>query len=209
MKKYLLILLIPLLLTGAIYRPKDINQSWRFDNEAVLDQLDPLSGKWIIVSPEKINKPLLTQTVKYADYPKILIKDNDYFDFDASTQIYISSENQDTQAGGLILRYRNLYSFYMLFVNAKDKRITLSRAGMGGMKVLKRVDYSFEPDRWYSLTANCYLDRIRASVDGALILDAKDDNSTGGKVGLVTAGTSRVYFEALQVRAQGIELVKQ
>jgi hypothetical protein len=209
MKKYLLLLTMALLFLGAIYRPKDVSQSWRFDTDAVLDQLDPLSGKWVIVSPDKINKPLLSQTVKYADYPKVLVKDNDYFDFDVSTRIYISSENQDTQAGGLILRYRNLYSFYMLFINTKDKRVTLSRASMGGMKVLKRVDYSFDPDRWYALTANCYLDRIRASVDGSLILEAKDNTSTGGKVGLVTAGTSKVYFEGLQVRAQGVEAVKQ
>jgi hypothetical protein len=209
MKRYALLLLPLLLLTGAIYRSKDINQSWRFDNAAILDQMDPLSGRWEILSPAKLNLSLLSQTIKYADFPKVLIKDNDYYDFVATTRVYISSGNEDTQSGGLVLRYRNLYSYYMLFINTKDKRITLTRAGMGGFKVVKRVNYSFEPDRWYTLSANCYLDRIRALVDDQVLLEAKDNGSTGGKIGLVTAGTSQVYFEALRVKAEGIEIIRE
>jgi hypothetical protein len=123
-----------------------------------------------------------------------------------NTKIYVSSENQDTQAGGLILRYRNLYSFYMLFLNTKEKRMTLTKASLGGMKVVKRVNQEFAPDRWYDLRAVCYLDTIKAFVDGQLILEAKDQTSTGGKIGLVTAGTSRVYFDGLSIQAETIDV---
>ena len=208
MKKHLVLLLFPLLLSAITYRSEIVKQSWKFDSAEVLDLLDPVSGKWGINAPPKLNQSVLTQGVKYADFPKVLLKNHDFFDFDVVTKIYISSENQDTQAGGLILRYRNLYSFYMLFLNAKEKRMTLTKASLGGMKVVKRVNHEFAPDRWYELKANCYLDRVKAFVDGQLILEAKDDTSTGGKIGLVTAGTSQVYFQDLNVSSEILQAAK-
>jgi len=208
MKKAAVLLLISAFLFAATYQPRSINQDWKFNSPDTLDQLDPVSGKWEIITPPKLNQPFLSQSVKYADFPKVLLKDKDYYDFDATVRLYVSSENQDTQAGGLVLRYRNLYSFYMLFLNSKDKRITLTKASLAGMKVLKRVNQSFSPDRWYELKAHCYLDTMQAFVDGQLILEAKDDTSTGGKLGLVTAGTSRVYFDDLHVNAQNFELIR-
>jgi hypothetical protein len=202
MKKIFWILLVPLLLLAAVYPSHFISQTWKFDTPAVVDQMSPISGAWEVVTPPKINQPVLSQSVKYADYPKVLMKDRDYYDFELTTKIYLSSENHDTQAGGLILRYRNLYSFYMLFLNAKDQRLTLTRASRGGMKVLKRVNHPFSPDHWYDLKASCYLDQLKAFVDNQLIIDVKDEVSTGGKIGLVTAGTSRVYFQGLQVKSE-------
>lgn len=208
MKKVLCLLLISGCLIAATYQPRSISQDWKFNSPETLDQLDPVSGKWEIVTPPKLNQPFLSQSVKYADFPKVLLKDKDFYDFDASVRLYVSSENQDTQAGGLVLRYRNLYSFYMLFLNTKDKRITLTKASLGGMKVVRRVDQEFSPDRWYELRAHCYLDSVQAFVNGQMVLDAKDSTSTGGKIGLVTAGTSRVYFDDLRVNAQSFEIVR-
>jgi hypothetical protein len=202
MRKIVWILLIPLLCVGAVYPSRFVSQTWKFDNQVIVDQMSPISGAWEIITPPKLNQPVLSQSVKYADYPKVLMKDRDYYDFELSTKIYLSSESSDTQAGGLILRYRNLYSFYMLFLNAKDQRLTLTRASRGGMKVLKRVNHPFSPDHWYDLKANCYLDQLKAYVDNQLIIDVKDEVSTGGKIGLVTAGTSRVYFQGLQVKSE-------
>jgi hypothetical protein len=203
------IVVLGLLSAGFVYQPKEVNQSWKFDVPEVLEQLDPISGIWQVVTPAKLNLPLLTQSVKYADFPKVLLKNNNYYDFDAITRLYISSENQDTQAGGLVFRYRNLYSFYMLILNTKDKRITVTKATLGGFKIVKRVQYEFAPDRWYELKVHCYLDQIKVSVDNQVILEATDKSSTGGKVGLVTAGTSQVYFEGLRVDFQRIDAVKQ
>jgi Domain of Unknown Function (DUF1080) len=208
MKKVACLLLVSACLIAATYQPRSISQDWKFDSPAVLDVLDPLSGKWEIVTPAKLNQPLLSQSVKYADFPKVLLKDKDFYDFDATVKLYVSSENQDTQAGGLVLRYRNLYSFYMLFLNTKDKRLTLTKASLAGMKVVKRVNQNFSPDHWYELKAHCYLDTVQAFVDGQLVLEAKDATSTGGKVGLVTAGTSRVYFDDLHVNAQNFEMTR-
>ena len=205
-KGYWIIVLLPLLLLGVAYQPRRVSQNWRFDNPAIVDQLTPISGAWQITTPPKLNVPVLNQRVKYADYPKILMKDRDYFDFELATKIYISSEFPDVQAGGLIFRYRNLYSFYMLFLNAKDQRLTLTRASRGGMKVLKRVNQSFTPDRWYELKVICYLNFLKAYVDGQLIFEVEDEVSTGGKVGLVTAGPSTVYFEGLQVTSEVFEV---
>lgn len=212
MKKFIWLLVLPLFLLGALgatYKAKEVNQSWKFADDTMLDQLDPVSGKWEIMTPKNLNQPLLSQTIKYADFPKALLKDHDYFDFEASTKIYVSSENADTQSGGLVLRYRNLYNFYMLFLNTKDKRVTLTRSGLSGLKVVKRVNLEFKPDQWYELKAICYLDRIKVLVDGEQIFEAQDETSTGGKVGLVTAGTSQVYFQELMIRSEDIEPVQQ
>jgi hypothetical protein len=205
MKKYILLMLLPLLTLGATYVSKEINRDWKFNSSEAQEYIDPLSGKWEIVTPEKLGIPVLTQGIKYADFPKVLIKGQDFYDFEVSTRIYVSSEDQDAQAGGLILRYRNLYSYYMLFLNTKDKRLTLTRAALAGLKPLKRENKEFSPDRWYELKAICYLDRIWAYVDGQLILEVKDETSTGGQIGLVTGASSRVYFEDLKVKSEEIE----
>jgi hypothetical protein len=208
MKKYVLVLLLASVWMGATYVSRGTDQNWRFDRSEVTEELDALSGKWETVTPPTINIPLLSQTVKYADYPKALLKGHDYYDFEVSSRIYISSQNQDIQAGGLILRYRNLYSYYMLFLNTKDKRLTLTRAALRGFKPLKRENRSIQPDRWYELKAVCYLDRIRAYLDGEPIFEVEDDTSTGGQVGLVTGGPSVVYFENLRVRSERIEATR-
>src|SRR3990172_2890691 len=106
------VLFVALFLAGATYTSRPVQKNWQFTSTDILDQLDPLSGKWEVVTPPKLNQPLLSQSVKYADFPKVLLKDRDYYDFEVKTKLYISSESADTQAGGLILRYRNLYSFY-------------------------------------------------------------------------------------------------
>ena len=208
MKKYFVLLLLSLLLFAATYTPRTVSQNWKLNTPETLELLESVSGKWEIVTLSKVNQPFLSQSVRYADFPKALIKDKDYYDFDASVRLYLSSENQETQSAGLILRYRNLYSFYMLFINSKDKRITLTKASLAGLKVLKRVEHTFEPDRWYDLKAVCYLDTIKGYVDGELLLDAKDETSTGGKIGLVTAGTSQVYFDDLRINSEAIEVTK-
>jgi len=208
MKKYFVLLLLSLLLFAATYTPRTVSQNWKLNTPETLELLESVSGKWEIVTLSKVNQPFLSQSVRYADFPKALIKDKDYYDFDASVRLYLSSENQETQSAGLILRYRNLYSFYMLFINSKDKRITLTKASLAGLKVVKRVEHTFEPDRWYDLKAVCYLDTIKGYVDGELLLDAKDETSTGGKIGLVTAGTSQVYFDDLRINSEAIEVTK-
>ncbi len=208
MKKHFVLLLPSLLLLAATYTPRTLSQNWKLNSPETLDRLESVSGKWEIATLPKQNQTFLSQAIKYADFPKTLIKDRDYYDFEASIRLYLSSENQETQSAGLILRYRNLYSFYMLFVNSKDKRITLTKASLGGLKVVKRVEHSFDPDHWYDLKAVCYLDRIKGYVDGELLLDAQDETSTGGKIGLVTAGTSRVYFDDLRINSETIEVTR-
>lgn len=210
MKMKLILLCLSLFLTAAItYQGRTVTQSWKLNSTEILDQLDAISGRWDIVTPEKIDEPVLSQFVKYADFPKVLFRDHEYYDFDVTTKLYISSENKDTQSAGLVLRYRNLYSFYMLFLNTKDKRITLTRASLGGLKAVKRVNYDFQPDRWYELKASCYLNHIKATVDNQLLLEAEDKTSTGGKIGLVSAGTTKAYFSDVQVNSETIEAQKK
>ena len=209
MKKWILLFVFLCCSLGLTYQVKPLAQVWRFDAPASLDQLSSLSGKWEIATPEKLNQPFLSQIVRYADFPKVLVKDRDYYDFEASTKLYISGDIQETQAAGLILRYRNLYSFYMLFINAKDKRITLTRAARGGIKAIQRVNHEFSPDQWYELRAVCHLDNIKAYVNDQLLLEAEDDTTTGGKVGLVCAGPSKVYFEGMRIHSEIFEVAKQ
>jgi hypothetical protein len=41
-----------------------------------------------------------------------------------------------------------------------------------------------------------------------LIIEAEDEVSTGGKVGLVTAGASQVFFQNLEVKSEVFEVQK-
>src|SRR5262245_3156345 len=97
-KKYAILLLLPFFLMGAaVYKSREVSQNWVFDAESSLELLEPISGKWVIETPEKLKQTLLSQTIKYADFPKALIKDHEFYDFEATTRIYINGENADVQ----------------------------------------------------------------------------------------------------------------
>jgi len=202
----LIVILLSIGLMAASYQSRTVTQTWKFQADDALSYFEPISGKWSITTPASLKEPLLSQSIKYADFPKILTKDS-FYDFTASTRLYISNDSTDVQSGGMVFRYRNLFSYYLLFVNAKDKRVTLTRASLGGIKALKRQNLPIESNRWYNLKVHCYLDQIKVSLDDQPVIEYKDDTSTGGRVGLVTAGTSVVYFRELIVDNESVETV--
>jgi len=59
------------------------------------------------------------------------------------------------------------------------------------------------------LKVDCYLDQIRVHVDNQMLMEVKDKTSTGGKVGLVTASTSKVFFDELKVQTESIAVADQ
>ena len=59
--------------------------------------------------------------------------------------------------------------------------------------------YPFALDKWYALQAEVRGNKIRASVDGKLILEAEDDRMAHGYVGLL-AGNCRVHYDDFSIR---------
>ncbi len=206
----LLILLLAFSIPFLSYSQNDVRIekkffSWHIDKSMDFP-FEELSGVWKIIQKEikGENLYLLNQKLKYLDFPKLISKDS-YYDFTLSTKLYISSEEKDDQAAGLIFRYRNSFKYYMLVADAKDKEIDLIKYDYS-MKIIKKFKYTIEPDKWFTLSIKCNLDNLAASVDGKELFSIIDDTSTGGKLGLITYKKSIVYFKEINLETEVLNL---
>jgi len=206
----LLILLLFIYLPCLSYSQNDVRIEKKFFSWHVDKSMDfpfeELSGVWKIIQKEikEENLYLLNQKLKYLDFPKLISKDS-YYDFTLSAKLYISSEEKDDQAAGLIFRYRNSFKYYMLVADAKDKEIDLIKFDHS-MKIIKKFKYAIEADKWFTLSIKCNLDNITALIDGKELFSVIDDTSTGGKLGLVTYKKSIVYFSDVNLEAEVLNI---
>lgn len=175
--------------------------TWHIDKSMEFP-FDELSGVWKIVQKkfEGSNLYVLNQKLKYLDFPKLISK-RSYYDFTLTAKLYISSEEKENQAAGLIFRYRNSFKYYMLIADAKDKEINLIRNNYS-IKSIKKVNYTVEPDKWFTLSIKCNLDKLTAYINGQELFSVIDDTSTGGKLGLVTYKNSIIYFSNIDLETE-------
>ena len=110
-------------------------------------------------------------------------------------------------AGGLMLRYRGPFAFVAAVADARTRKLYLLRMTVQGLKVLKKADIPVELNTWYRLRAVCYLDQIVLYWNGQPVIRARERRLTGGRIGLLTIGTSRVYFDDFRVQTERIRMV--
>lgn len=194
------------------------NYIWKIDAESIQLPFKDLSGIWKIepISMDE-HKYALTQKLNYIDFPKLL-SEQSFYDFTFSAKIYLkedknikkpnkkesSSSKKDKQyyeedesvAAGLIFRYRNNFKYYMIFIDATEDEIDLLKNNYG-KKIIKKINYTIDTDKWYTLSIRCYLDEIAFFLDDKEMFRLNDSASTGGKIGLVTYKKTTAYFNDL------------
>lgn len=88
------------------------------------------------------------------------------------------------KTGGIVLRARGHRRFVAaVFTNGRTIRLVSQRDNR--RTVLAEVEFPYELDRTYDVTARCMGDQLHVSVDGAPILQATTDHVAGGGAGFI------------------------
>lgn len=205
------------------------NYIWNIDNESIQLPFKDLSGIWKIESISTNEyKFALTQKLQYIDFTKLL-SEKSFYDFTFTAKIYLKEdenikklnkkesasskkdkeyyEEDESIAAGLIFRYRNNFKYYMIFIDATENEIDLIRNNYG-KKIIKKINYTIDNNKWYKLSIKCYLDEIVVSLDDKEMYRINDSASTGGKIGLVTYKRTTAYFNDLTLETEVVSTSK-
>jgi membrane-bound inhibitor of C-type lysozyme len=160
-------------------------------------------GKWMVRSME--DAPGAKQVVVQTDadatdtrFP-ILIKDQEeYGDLDVSIRGKAISGKVD-QGIGLVFRFRDPKSYYVMRANALENNVRLYKMVNGNRLQFAAVNTKVTSGTWHTLRAVAKGDRITCYFDGKQVISASDKTYASGKVGLWTKADSVIAFDDLTV----------
>jgi len=148
------------------------------------EQLDPAARQW--------TPPIfITGDPEWSDY---------------SVEVKIKPLNL-VEMAGLTFRYHTNRQYYLFALAGGNKaRLALHlpiepELRVHGWKEIASADFSYDAKRYYLLKVEASGPRIRAYIDGKLILEASDSDLTKGKAGVISSGPAR--FEDFHVSASG------
>ncbi len=209
----------------------------KFQIRVVFDDLEnweniweTVSGEWKLVNDQAApaGPVVLTQAMKFLDFPKIFLGQARFFDFRVGVDLKILSIGKETQplpghslyeippekvpevarprdyAGGILLRYRGPFIFLALMADARLEKVILVGVDLAGPRILKGKHAPMRLNEWHRLEAVCDTDIIQVYWDGAFLFQHRERGLTGGRVGLVTTRSSRVYFDRFVLNSRRI-----
>ncbi len=213
------------------FTASEVQYAVQFDDEKSFQSIwDILSGEWKIVQED--DNGVLTQTVQYLDFPKVLFTTKNYYDFEVSVKVRIQPlknekvplegesiyETRDFRkpeiihpidyAGGLLLRYRGPFLFYAVFLDARRKQVALFYMNRIFPKLVKKISYPVELNQWYTLEVKCVADRIQVSVDGRVLIVQEERRLGSGRTGLITVGGSKVLFDDYRLKTEELNPIQ-
>jgi Domain of Unknown Function (DUF1080) len=186
--------------------------SYNFDNDAV--DKSPAgftsyatgggpAGKWLVkeVSDAPSGKNVLEQTD--ADrtntrFPVLIADMGEYTDLDVSVKGKALSGKKD-RGIGLVFRFRDPKSYYVVRANALENNFRLYRMVNGRRLQFAGANVNIPSGKWHTLRVVAKGDRITCYFNGKALIDAHDKTYTTGKVGLWTKADSVIEFADLAV----------
>jgi hypothetical protein len=159
------------------------------------------AGKWLVkqVSDAPSGKHVVEQTD--ADptdtrFPVLIADKGEYADLDVSVKGKAISGKVD-QGIGLVFRFRDLNSYYIVRANALENNFRLYRMVNGRRLQFAGANVKVASGKWHTLRVVAKGDRIACYFNGKVLIDARDKTYTTGKVGLWTKADSVIEFDDL------------
>jgi hypothetical protein len=159
------------------------------------------AGKWVI--QEMADAPSGKRVVVQVDaddtdnrFPVLIADKEDYVDVDVSLKGKAISGKGD-QGIGLVFRFRDPQSYYVVRGNALENNVRLYKMMNGRRKQLAGADVKVTSGQWHTLRAVARGNHIVCSFDGQKVIDVQDATYTTGKVGLWTKADSVTAFDDL------------
>src|SRR2546427_7511826 len=164
------------------------------------------AGKWIV--KDMADAPSGKHVVEQTDgdstdyrFPILIADKGEYADLDVSVKGKALSGKVD-QGIGLVFRFRDTMSYYVVRANALEDNFRLYRM-VNGRRLQFAVANVKVPSRaWHTLRVVAKGDHITCYFNGKALIDAHDKTYTTGKIGLWTKADSVIAFDDLQAASQ-------
>ncbi len=191
--------------------PYKNSRAWNFDSykansapDGFLSNQSDSGGVWA-VQPEEtaVSKPnvmaQLAGNETESNYRILIVEDQQgYTQFKASMKFKIISGEKE-QAAGLIIRFQDINSYFVLVADAANGRFSLCRAEPGNLICTQDVNVDITTGEWHTITAHAAAQGIAGYLDDKRLIQRYDQHYMGGLIGLWTKGDSKVYFDDLSI----------
>jgi hypothetical protein len=164
------------------------------------------AGKWVVT--EMSDAPGGKHVVMQADanstdtrFPVLIADSAEYADLDVSMKAKAISGKVD-QGMGLVFRFRDPKSYYIVRANALENNFRLYRMVNGKRLQFADANAKVSSGQWHTLRVVAKGDRITCWFDGKQLIDAHDETYRTGRVGLWTKADSVIAFDDLTVVRQ-------
>jgi hypothetical protein len=161
------------------------------------------AGKWVVqvMADAPSGKQVVVQTDADATdnrFPVLIADKEDYADVDVSVKGKAISGKVD-QGIGLVFRFRDPQSYYVVRANALENNVRLYKMVNGRRKQIAGAEVKVTSDQWHTLRVVAQRDHIVCYFDGQKLIDVHDATYAQGKVGLWTKADSVTAFDDLTV----------
>jgi len=164
------------------------------------------AGKWVVT--EMADAPSGKHVVVQTDadktdtrFPVLIADSGEYGDLDVSMKAKAISGKVD-QGMGLVFRFRDPQSYYIVRANALENNFRLYRIVKGKRLQFAGANVKVSSGQWHTVRVVAKGDRITCWFDGKQLIDAHDKTYTTGKIGLWTKADSVIAFGDLTVSPQ-------
>lgn len=163
-------------------------------------------GKWVVteMSDAPSGKHVVVQTDADSTdtrFPVLVSDTGEYPDLDVSMKAKAISGKVD-QGMGLVFRFRDPKSYYIVRANALEGNFRLYRMVNGKRLQFADANVKVAANQWHTIRVVAKGDHITCWFDGKQLIDAHDKTYTTGKIGLWTKADSVIAFDDLTVLPQ-------
>jgi hypothetical protein len=185
---------------------------YNFDSEAPGEAPDGFTshasgvgpaGKWLV--KDEAEAPSGKHVVEQTDadrtnsrFPILIADKAEYADLDVSVKGKAVSGKRD-QGIGLVFRFRDPKSYYVVRANALENNYRLYRMVNGRRLQFAGTNVKVSSNQWHTLRVVAKGDHIVCYYDDKPLIDVHDKTYTTGKVGLWTKADSVIEFDDLAV----------
>jgi hypothetical protein len=162
-------------------------------------------GNWVVTAMP--DAPSGKQVVEQIDanatdtrFPVLIANEGEYSDLDVSVRGKALSGKVD-QGIGLVFRFRDPQSYYVVRANALEDNVRLYKMVNGRRLQFAGANTKVSTGQWHTLRVVAKDDHLTCFYDGKLVIDAHDKTYASGKVGLWTKADSVIAFDDLTVTA--------
>src|SRR2546426_888801 len=164
------------------------------------------AGNWLVkeITDAPSGKHVVEQTDADSTdtrFPVLIADKGDYADLDVSVKGKALSGKVD-QGIGLVFRFRDPKSYYIVRANALENNFRLYRMVNGRRLQFAGANTKVSSGQWHTLRVVAKGDHITCWFDGKQVIDAHDKTYSNGKIGLWTKADSVIAFDDLTVAAQ-------
>jgi hypothetical protein len=161
------------------------------------------AGKWIVREAPDAPSPknVVVQTDADATdcrFPILIADHGEYGDLDLSVRGKPLAGKVD-QGIGLVFRFRDPKSYYIIRANALENNFRLYRMVNGRRLQFAGANVKVLTGQWHTLRVVVKGDHIIGYYDGKLLIDAHDKTYDKGRIGLWTKADSVIAFDDLTV----------